>query len=367
MGVIRASGIVLVGLMALVAVGCDLLGVVEEGYVPDDYAYASNVVAVGSSISGSVTWDPGKVYYIADGTSVESGSSLTIPPGTIVKFGTYGSLTVYDGANLIAGGVGDPVIFTSIRDTRGGDSITNDATTPPAKGDWRYLWVIGSGDFLNCEFAYAGKAVDEAALEIDGTATVDDCVFHDNKGGNPINGGYAALDASDAASATAILNCVFYNNDWAVAVNPGLTLSESNVFEYDPDGADLMPTMYNNRQAVFMADGSIDEADEFLVTSVPYVTTASFYISAGGSLTVADGVTVKFVDGFSAQIYISDGASFTYSAAVFTEYRDDEHGGDTNADDDDTQPEAGSWDGIFDWDAGDYIIDAAHIFYAANE
>lgn len=340
----------------------------------EDPVYADNVVVVSGNIVSATTWLAGKVYYLGDAVYVESGATLTIQPGAIVKFGTEGLIDIAQGTMIADGTAGSPIIFTSIRDAAiGGDSILNDGTTGPAKGDWNYVWadVSSSGNvFRHCEFRYAGRDA-KAALYVDGSTTVDNCVFHDNLCGLPQAATQeATLDARNTVSATVITNNLFYNNTWPLAVPANYSLGASNSFSFDHDSDAATPALANTHQAIFLGNsgGEITGNVAWSETEVPlcFFDNSWLYVDAAGTLSIASGAAVKF-SGTASGIYIADGGSFSYDTAAsrtFTSYRDDSVMGDTNADGSASAAEAGDWAGIWE-DAGSSYL-AAGVAFAAN-
>ncbi len=87
------------------------------------------------SITANTTWRAGNKYVLTGFVYVESGATLTIEPGTIIKGDkpTKGSLIVKPGAKIIAVGTQDkPIVFTS-----------NQAAGQRAAGDWGGLVLLG--------------------------------------------------------------------------------------------------------------------------------------------------------------------------------------------------------------------------------
>ena len=81
-----------------------------------------NTIRITTNITADVTWTADKTYVLGGRISVESGATLTIEPGTIIK-GEAGTgpnataLLIARGAKLMAEGTAAaPIIFTSIAD-----------------------------------------------------------------------------------------------------------------------------------------------------------------------------------------------------------------------------------------------------------
>jgi hypothetical protein len=111
------------------------------------------------TVNTNTTWQAdGLPYIISGGLYVDYGNTLTINPGTVVKFENSsaniqvgGTLTATQGANPAIVNI---VYFTSIKDdTVGGDTDAS-ATTTPASGDWGYI-STGSGA-ITLEHSFVG-------------------------------------------------------------------------------------------------------------------------------------------------------------------------------------------------------------------
>jgi hypothetical protein len=121
------------------------------------------VTYVGGPISANTTWSlANSPYHVTNHLTVNSGVTLTIDPGVVVKMGyTSGRPRrrfFVNGVLDAQGTSGNPIIFTSERDdTHGGDSNGDLAATTPATTDWGYVKISGTGSTIQyCQFWYGG-------------------------------------------------------------------------------------------------------------------------------------------------------------------------------------------------------------------
>ncbi|MDN5350990.1 MAG: hypothetical protein PWQ54_2386, partial [Bacteroidales bacterium] len=108
--------------------GSVTLSVADKSNQTDDATAVVNVVAeqtifrINSNITEDAVWETGKIYILETRIAVESGATLTIQPGVVVKgeAGTGANATalmVARGGKLMAEGTADaPIIFTSVAD-----------------------------------------------------------------------------------------------------------------------------------------------------------------------------------------------------------------------------------------------------------
>ncbi|MFW6371405.1 MAG: hypothetical protein ACOC10_09400 [Bacteroidota bacterium] len=119
----------------------------------NDIIDTGNVV-VTENITENTTWTSDKVYQLGGRIAVESGATLTIEPGTIIKgeAGTGANATallIAQGAQLMAEGTADaPIIFTSVADEITPEQVaTGDFKSPnldlTANGYWGGVLVMG--------------------------------------------------------------------------------------------------------------------------------------------------------------------------------------------------------------------------------
>jgi hypothetical protein len=120
----------LLGLLFTVLAACNP---VEDD---EDPAPVGGTNAVSGSITQNTTWTAANKYVLNGFVYVESGTTLTIEPGTVIKGDktTKGSLIIKPGARIIANGTLEkPIVFTS-----------NQPKGQRAAGDWGGLVLLGN-------------------------------------------------------------------------------------------------------------------------------------------------------------------------------------------------------------------------------
>ena len=107
----------------------------------------SGVVISGVIANDSVLTSTTGMPHIISYATIPEGVTLTIEPGTVVKFQPSTRLTV--NGTLYAEGTEDsPIIFTSLKDdTHGGDTNNDDSGTTPTPGDWYNLYFTSTSKY----------------------------------------------------------------------------------------------------------------------------------------------------------------------------------------------------------------------------
>ena len=299
--------------------------------------------------------------YVFNQVSVSAGKTLTIQPGTIIKFESSNSKLTVNGTLIAQGTPDQRIIFTSYKDdSHGGDTNSDGSTTTPGQQNWDgiYFMPTSTGSVMDyCVVKYAGwesgTAQKEAGIYCEGSSpTISNCEIKWNRmygillvnaspviEGNTITGHYYGLLLSGTDSAPTIINNSFLNNDRAIdlgGVVP-VTISGNTVTGSIGDTAGIY------------VHGTL-AADTTLVSNagMPYVF-HQVTVSAGKTLTIQPGTIIKFESSNSKLTVngtlIAQGTPD--QRIIFTSYKDDSHGGDTNSDGSTTTPGQQNWDGIY--------------------
>ncbi|MCK9351805.1 MAG: fibronectin type III domain-containing protein, partial [Candidatus Pacebacteria bacterium] len=132
--------------------------------------YAAGTHVIYGNISSSTTWEDG-VYAIFGSVTINSGVTLTIDPGVVVKFDGTDSGFIIEGTLDADGTANDRIYFTSINDDNvGGDTNVNGTATVSHLRDWKSIKINsgGSASMDNVLIRYAGFEDNTTALENQG-------------------------------------------------------------------------------------------------------------------------------------------------------------------------------------------------------
>ncbi|MBI3005382.1 MAG: right-handed parallel beta-helix repeat-containing protein [Ignavibacteriales bacterium] len=202
-------------------------------------AVALPVKLVSATISVNTTWYADTVYRLTTNVTVNGGITLTVNPGTIVKFGPSDRLTI--SGTIIADGKPDSlIVFTSEKDDPYGGDSNGDLASSGVPGDWDMLWLNAGGN---------------------GSSVLDNCLFR--FGGSSGNGNLridnSTPTVSEVSSAQSSNYGMFLNSNANVTVSNSVFGSNGNdgVLIYSSNPSFYGSKFVNNgRYGIYAASGS---------------------------------------------------------------------------------------------------------------
>lgn len=275
-------------------------------------------------------------YLVQGEVTVNSGISLLIEPGAIVKFNDDSYLNI-DGV-LIARGMPDKqILFTSSKDDlAGGDTNGDGSGSAPAPGDWTMIRFRDTSNDAN-------SIVEYAIIRYAGEYRGD---------------GYGAIHL-EAASPTIVNNVIEDNYSYAI---------NSDVTSFPMVGGNRLAR--NGGNGLLIREGQLASSGVWRNVDIPYVIFRPITVREGATLSVDPGVVVKFGDDAYIDVYGAFKATGTVDdPVIFTSIKDDTVLGDTNGDEASTSPAPGDWTMIRFYDASNdanSLIDHAVIRYGGQ-
>ncbi|UCE20460.1 MAG: right-handed parallel beta-helix repeat-containing protein [Gemmatimonadota bacterium] len=326
-----------------------------------------NGFGVIGTVESHCTWSMGSgsfPFVLPDEVEVQEGGELTFSENAIVKGDSLGLLTVNGKLDATF------VTFTSLKDDDIGGNSDGDRGSPSC-GDWYGIYVTGTGRFDGCNIKYGGRQGGyQVPLANVRFSNCDSSCFRNSQSGFSAEHGarvhncspeisdsrfYGNLGhgifAQGSSSAPAIRNNVLGDDDgywsgnggWGVYLDDVILTSYANNKggENGINAIGVSGTVTENCEWEMGVSGSVD---------FPFVILKENQVSVplGHTLTLTSRTIIK---ADSSSSILVDGTltaegDYQRGTVVFTSFKDDEYGGDTNSDGP-SSGEQGDWDGIF--------------------
>lgn len=313
-------------------------------------------------------------YLVKSGITINSGVTLTIEPGVVIKFYDTNSYITASGAIKANGTSSEKIVFTSFKDDfYGGDLNGDSSATSPQYGNWKIISLEGAGsEFDQTIIRYGGKNSigGWANLKVKNTsATIKNSIIEEsNVYGLWLDSASGAIDNNTIknnthdlaavglyvfAGSAEIKNNAFSTNTIGIQIESGNTSAlTNNTFTSNTNAAiysiSSYPTFSGNSASLNGYNGVLitgsQNANYSFSNNLVYIIDATYTVLSGKELTIDAGTIIKFKDtnaSLTASGKITANGTNT-SNVVFTSIYDDNYGGDTS-NNGSTAPAAGDW------------------------
>ena len=257
-------------------------------------------------------------YVLKEKLTINSGTTITIPAGTVFK--NYG---FYVNGNIQVNGTAEePVILTRLSDDMYGNPEDTEQNGDTGSGSYTYgFYFTNSSDdasqINHCIIKHKSYGLDLNSA----SPTVNNTLFEYQTYGLELNG----------VSAPVIKDCHF--KDLTKTPIRASILSYPSVTENNT----ISGTTHRGIEIInetLSQDFTLTKRNFAGINNIPYLFN-NFTVGTGAVLTISPGVICKFYSGGSITVnkgLLALGGATSDSNIVFTSYKDDFYGGDTNAD-----------------------------------
>ncbi len=286
-------------------------------------------------------------YILLEDLTINSGTNVTVDPGIVLKFNSGTGIYVNGGFKAKGTSAGGQIVFTSLKDDNYGNSgapLPGDTNgdgngTSPAAGNWSTIQFLSTSDDVfslidSCVIKFSGGSSYGAVTYTDAGSTLSNSILSDS-----YNFGVRCENSSTPfVNNVTIANCRLDPIAMSLKANPTFT-----GITFTANGSKGIRIL----EGTLSSNATLAKRDVAGINNIAYIFD-NLTISPNAILTIDPGVVIKFsnwYNGITVQgALVAKGTPS--QKIVFTSFKDDSNGGDTNNDGNSGVPGKGDWSDI---------------------
>ncbi len=276
------------------------------------------------TLTTNTTWTNNEVQEVTGDLIVAAGVTLTVNPGTIVKFNNSLTDLRVEGILSAVGTAGQNIIFTSTRDDVGGDTNGDGGATLPGAGNWGSI-NVGLTGTATIDHSHIRYGSDNTLFVNGGGLTLSNSIVSDSSGDG------VRIENTDPT----LTNNVYEDNSNAAI---SMDLSSNPLIS----GVTVSNNFINGLR---LDSGTSTKSLDWTNPDITYVIQSDITIGGSDTLTIGPGQVIKTSSTLADLFVVGtlDAQGTAVNPIVFTDDADDTVGGDTNNDADTSAPFNGAW------------------------
>ncbi len=298
----------------------------------------NNVVVNGTITKRNVAGYNNITYVLLEDITVVNGTNLDIAAGVVIK--SLNKRWYIDGGFKCNGTLAEHVVMTSLYDDNAGNPMDTNGdgnATTPARSNWYNVQFRDTSNDLYCAFTYTDLKYGGSSgvlYTLNASPVINTTLIDQSDYGLWIDG-----NSAPSFNTVTIQNCLYDPIAMSLTSNPTFT----NI-TFSANGSNGIKII----EGTLSSNATLVKRNVAGYTNIPYIV-GNLTVASGAVLTLEQGIIIKFRYAGFTGISVQGGLNATGIVSqkiIFTSFKDDSSGGDTNNDGNATIPANSDWYGL---------------------